>query len=169
VSDELRQQLDGRRREDGDRDLQVRQGEVGSRERRFAVGVLLAAAALTVAYWVVWFLIDRSILASDTRIAYYEFENAFPLADGWLVLCLIGAAVQLLRRRGTALLWLLAGAGAGLYLAGMDILYDLEHQIWFQGGSGGLIELTINILTVVASLGLLLWSWRRRAALMAGN
>lgn len=50
----------------------------------------------------------------------------------------------------------------------MDILYDLEHQIWFRGGSGGLIELTINIL-VVASLGLLLWGWSRRAAFLAGR
>jgi hypothetical protein len=142
---------------------------VGSGERGFVVGVLLAAAVLTVAYWVVWFFVDRSILASDTRGAYYEFENAFPLADGWLVLCLVGAAVQLLRRRGTALLWLLAGGGAGVYLAGMDILYDLEHQIWFHGGSGGLIELAINILTVLASVGVLVWSWRRRATLLAGG
>lgn len=152
-----------------DLDVEVRHGGVGSRERGLVVGVLVGAAVLTVTYWVVWFFVDRSILASDTRGAYYEFENAFPLADGWLVLCLVGAAVQLVRRRSSVLLWLLAGGGAGLYLAGMDILYDLEHQIWFRGGSGGLIELTINILTVVASLGLLLWSWSRRAALLVGR
>ena len=142
---------------------------VGPGERRLVVGVLLGAALLTVAYWAVWFLVDRAILASDTRSAYYEFENAFPLADGWLVICLVASAVQLLRRRGTALLWLLAGGGAGLYLAGMDILYDLEHGIWFGGSGGGLIELAINILTVAASLGLLRWTWRHRAALLAGR
>jgi hypothetical protein len=150
----------------GDR---VSRGRVGSLEHGSVVGGLVTAALLTTTYWVVWFLVDRSILASDTRGAYYEFENAFPLADGWLVLCLVAAAVQLLRRRATALVWVLAGGGAGLYLAGMDILYDLEHQIWFRGGIGGLIELAINILTVVLSVGLILWGWTRRAALLAGR
>jgi hypothetical protein len=138
-------------------------------ERGLVVGGLVTAALLTTTYWVVWFLVDRALLASDTRGAYYEFENAFPLADGWLVWCLVAAAVQLLRRRAIALIWVLAGGGAGLYLAGMDILYDLEHQIWFRGGPGGLIELAINILTVVGSVGLILWGWRRRASVLAGR
>jgi hypothetical protein len=142
---------------------------ISDRQRRLVVTIMLVAALLIAAYWVTWFLVDRSILASETRDAYYEFENAFPLADGWLVLCLVAATVQLLRRRSSVLLWLLAGGGAGLYLAGMDVLYDVEHGVWFRGGSGGLIELGINVLTVAASLGLLAWSWRRREALLAGR
>jgi hypothetical protein len=155
--------------EPDDRGDQAGHSRIGSLERRLVVGALVTAAMVTTTYWIVWFLVDRSILASDTRAAYYEFENAFPLADGWLILCLAAAAVQLLRRRGTALLWVLAGGGAGLYLAGMDILYDLENQIWFRGGSGGLIELTINVLTVVLSIGLIVWGWMRRAAILAGR
>ena len=81
----------------------------------------------------------------------------------------MAATVQLLRRRSSVLLWLLAGGGAGLYLAGIDVLYDVEHGIWFRGGSGGIIELGINVLTVAASLGLLAWSWRRREPLFAGR
>ena len=40
-------------------------------------------------------------------------------------------------RRPIALMWLLLAAGAGVYLFGMDVLYDLEHGIWWSSGGGG--------------------------------
>ena len=125
---------------------------------------LVVAAGILVAYWAVWDGGGRSVLASSTRPAYVEFEDAFPLADGWLGLCAVLAAEALWRGRSSALLWLLAGGGAGIYLAGMDVLYDLEHGIWTSGG-GGAIELAINVVTVVASVATLRWGWRRRRLL----
>lgn len=133
--------------------------------RRSAVAwALVAAAALLLAYWLTWYLGGRDLLASSTRPAYIEFEDAFPLADAWLGAGALLAAEALWRRRATALLWLLAGGGAGIYLAAMDVLYDLEHSIWTSGG-GGLIELAINVITVVASVATLRWAWRRRTLL----
>ncbi len=53
--------------------------------------MLVLALALDVAYWSIWFT-SRDTLASEHRAAYYEFENAFPLADLWLGLaCLLQA------------------------------------------------------------------------------
>jgi hypothetical protein len=49
----------------------------------------------------------------------------------------------------------LAGGGAGLYLFGMDELYDLEHGVRGKGAHG-VIQLVINVLT-----------WARRAELLA--
>ena len=133
--------------------------------RRLPV-LLVVAAAVTVAYWVLWFS-HRSVVASEKRPAYYEFENAFPLADGFVVLALLAAARALRRRTPAALGWLLAGGGAGLYLFCMDVLYDLEHGIWGKG-SNGVVELAINLVTLTLSLGLLRWAWRRRRALLDG-
>ena len=48
----------------------------------------------------------------------------------------------------------------------MDTLYDLEHGIWGKGG-GGAFELVIVAITVVFSISLLRWSWRRRHTLLA--
>lgn len=137
---------------------------VSDRAHRRMAGLLAVVALVVVAYWVLWFG-HRSLVASESRSAYYEFENAFPLADGWLVLALLGSAWSLWRRRAGALGWLLAGAGAGFYLFCMDVLYDLEHGIWGKGGSGA-VELTINVATLVLSLGTLRWTWRRRHALL---
>jgi hypothetical protein len=141
---------------------------VEPRSRNRIVILLVSAAALILAYWILWYT-ARGVIASDNTDVYVAFENAFPAADAWLVVCLIGAAVTLVRRRPTALFWLLAGGGAGLYLFAMDSLYDVEHQVWWTSGSGGCIELAINLLTLGMGVGLLRWAWHHRGALLAGD
>lgn len=136
--------------------------------RKKVIGFLLFAAAFTVLYWVVWFT-DRSLVASSTDKAYESFENAFPVADGWLALSCVLAARALVRRTPSALLWLLCAGSAGLYLAGMDVLYDLENGIWWDGGAGGAIELGINVITVAGSLIALVLGWRHRSALLGAQ
>lgn len=137
-------------------------------DRRRVIVVMVVGVVLMLAYWIAWYA-DRSLVASNHRSAYYEFENAFPLADGWLTVALLGAAWSLRRRSPMALFWLLAGGGAGLYLFGMDVLYDLENGIWWNSGAGGVIELVINVVTLVVSIWLLRWSWQRREALLAAS
>ena len=122
-------------------------------------------AIIMVAFWTAWF-IHRSVVASSTSYYYVAFENAFPVADGLLTAAVVAGAVSLRRQRATAVLWLLLGAGAGFYLAGMDILFDVEHQIWWTKGAGGWIELSINIITVSASVSLTRWTWRHRGELL---
>jgi hypothetical protein len=141
--------------------------EVSEKGRRRAIGVLLTGVAVIVLYWLAW-LVERSLLASDTRPAYFEFEAAFVLADAWLAACMAAAARALAGHRPTALLWLLAGGGAGGYLAAKDVLYNLQHGIWFAGPRGPL-ELAVNLATVALSLGMLAWAWPRRAALLDGR
>src|ERR1700759_612230 len=110
--------------------------------RRGVQRMLAIAIGVDLLYWLLWF-VDRSAVASDDRPAYVEFENAFPLADAWLAVACLAALVSLRRRSPTALLWLIAAGGGGLYLFGMDVLYDLEHGIYAKGG-GGIIEAAIN-------------------------
>ena len=134
--------------------------EITSRGRRRVIGLLLAGAALLVLYWAAW-LVNRALLASDTRPAYYEFEAAFFLADAWLAACLVAAARALHHRRASALLWLLAAAGAGGFLLATDVLYNLQHGIWFAS-QRGLAELLRNLLTGAGTVGLFAWAWPRR-------
>ena len=135
--------------------------------RRTIEAMLVVAILLDVAYWAIWFT-QRDWIASEHRVAYYEFENAFPLADLWLGVTCVLALVALRRRWDTALLWLLCAGSAGLYLSGMDVLYDLEHGIFAKGG-GGAFEAVIVVLTLVFSVTLLTWSWRHRQELLAGQ
>ena len=147
--------------------LAAHRNEITERGRRRMIGALLTGAVLLACYWAAW-LLDRSLLASDTRPAYYEFEAAFFLADLWLAACLVAGARALATRRAAALLWLLAAAGAGGFLLGMDLLYNLQHGVWFASGRG-LTELLRNLVTGAGTIGLFAWTWRRRAELLAGG
>ena len=138
---------------------------VEGRARTAVLAAMVFGSVLMVAYWLLWFA-ARDTVASDTTQAYYDFENAFPAADGWILVCLVAGIAALLRRSHWTLFWLVAGGGAGVYLASMDTLYDLEHGIWGKGG-GGAFELFVVVVTAVFSVSLLRWSWRRRHTLLA--
>jgi hypothetical protein len=128
------------------------------------------AIVLTVAYWIIWFFVDRDLLASSHAATYFAFENAFPLADAWLALTLACGVIGLARRRAFGLLATLLAGGAGIYLGCMDVLFDLENGIYASrpGGdaSGSLIELAINILTFALGAAIVTWVWRHRRWLL---
>jgi hypothetical protein len=129
--------------------------------------MLVVAIVIDVAYWTAWFT-HRSWVASDTTEAYVAFENAFPLADGWLGATCVLALVALHRRSPTALLWIVSAGSAGMYLFGMDVLYDLQNDIYGKG-AGGAIEAGINAITLAFSVIALRWAWSRRDGLLAGT
>ena len=141
--------------------------ELDEHQRTRVIVLLCVASGVMAAYWVAWFA-HRSLVASSTGTPYTWFENAFPAADGLLIVFMLLAARALHRRQPTALLWLLLGSGGGLYLFSMDVLYDLEHGIWGRGANG-LVELGINIVTLAVATFLGRWSWQRRDALLAGR
>ncbi len=74
--------------------------------RRTVQAMLVVAILLDVAYWSIWFT-QRDWIASEHTQAYYDFENAFPLADLWLGIACVLALVTLTRRHESALFWLL--------------------------------------------------------------
>ena len=135
--------------------------------RRLVEVMLVVAIALDVVYWTIWFS-DRDWIASEHNDAYYEFENAFPLADLWLGLACLLALVALRAGRPSALLWLLSAGSAGMYLFAMDLLYDLENEIFTKGG-GGAFEALVVALTLSFSVTVLSWSWRHRGELLSGD
>ena len=147
--------------------LAAHRAAVTERGRRRVIGALLTGAALLVLYWAAW-LLDRSLLASDTRPAYYEYESAYALADAWLAFCLVAGARALAARRASALLWLLAAGGSAGFLLAVDVLYNLQHGVWFAS-QRGLTELVRNLATAAGTVGLFTWTWPRRAELLAGD
>ena len=151
------------RREDPQNDLD----SLPDRSRKNVSAVLIGAALIILAYWTLW-AVHRSAVASSSTHSYVVFEDAFPAADFLLVALMVLGAWSVITRRATALLWLLLGAGGGLYLFCMDVLYDLQHGVW-GAGPNGLVELGINVLTLALSLFIGSWAWRHRQALLDGS
>lgn len=136
------------------------------RGARFILGVLVFGVLATLAYWLVWFGVDREILASAHTESYYAFENSFPAADLWMVACGAAAIVALIRRRASAFLWICAAGATSIYLGLLDVLFDLENGIYRSPDTGGVcVEVTINVLTLAFGTVILIWAWRSRRAL----
>jgi hypothetical protein len=132
------------------------------------IGLLWFGSLATLAYWAIWFGVDRSWLATADTPAYYTFENAFPIADGWMAVTGALGAIALQRRRADALLWMLLAGSAALYLAGMDVLFDLENGIYRASASAGgvvnvAVELFINVGSLVGGVAIIAFAWRYRA------
>jgi hypothetical protein len=139
--------------------------DITDRDIRRLTRTLLGAVLVLVTYWALW-AISRSTVASAHTTAYYDFEDAFPVADAWLGACALLAVRAARTARPTTLLWTLVGGGSGVYLAAMDVLYDLEHGVYTSGG-GGIIELLINLITVSVSVWTLRWGWLRRCTILS--
>ncbi len=138
------------------------------RGERAVIVAMLVAFVLIVAYWTIWFGVDRNLLASSHAPAYYTFENAFPAADVWLALAVLLGIVGIVRRRPSAVLWTLLAGGAGIYLGFMDVLFDLENGIYAlpagADASAPIIEGAINVMTFSFGVSIIIWMWRNRAA-----
>ncbi len=133
--------------------------------RRGMIGLLWFGALATLAYWVIWFGVDRTWLATADTPAYYSFENAFPIADGWMAVTGALGAIALQRRQASALLWMLLAGSAALYLAGMDVLFDLENGIYRVSTGGAVnvaVELFINVGCLIGGMAIILFAWRYR-------
>lgn len=141
---------------------------VRPRGERTVIVAMSIALVLIVAYWTIWFGIDRNLLASSHVSAYYTFENAFPAADGWLALAVLLGIVGIVRRRPSAVLWTLLAGGAGIYLGCMDVLFDLENGIYAlhagADASAPIIEGAINVMTFTFGVSIIIWVWHNRAA-----
>jgi hypothetical protein len=129
------------------------------------LGLVLAAFVALVAYWVIWFFVNRAWLASLDTPAYYTFENAFPAADGWLAIGCVLGAWALFKRKASALFWLLAGGSASIYLGLLDVLFDLENGIYLApNGDWGAVatEAAINLYSLGVGAWALWFGWRHR-------
>jgi len=125
--------------------------------------LLILGAVITIAYWVNYFLAGDVRVLSDTWYTY--FEDAFPLADGWMALCMFVAGIGLWRGTRTGALWGLMAGSALLYLAGMDITFNVEHGLYTLLPKSGpmLTEAWINASSLGLGVATLAVSWRAAA------
>jgi hypothetical protein len=127
------------------------------------IGLLWFGAIATIVYWVIWFGVDRSWLATADTPTYYAFENAFPLADGWMVATGVLGAIALHRRKASALLWMLLAGSASIFLSAMDVLFDLENGIYRSKDVGSVaVEFSINVVCLAGGVAIVALGWRHR-------
>jgi hypothetical protein len=129
--------------------------------KRVLPALLILGALVTAFYWWSYFT-GGDVMVSHERW-YTAFESSFPVADGWMALCMAAAGVGLWR--GDA--WggrvgLLAGS-ALIYLAAMDITFDVENGMYALAATNDAMkfEMFINATTLALGVWTILVSWRR--------
>jgi hypothetical protein len=138
------------------------------RHLHLTLGLVSAAFVAMIAYWTIWFFVNRGWLASLDTPSYYVFENSFPAADGWLTVACGFGAWALWKRRASALFWLLVGGSASVYLGLMDVLFDLENGVYKAGDPGAVVtEALINVYSLGVGVWAMRFGWRHRAWFLA--
>jgi hypothetical protein len=136
-------------------------GEAMKTAERILGVVLIVAALVTAYYWWSYFH-GGDVRVIDARW-YTAFESSFPVADGWMALCAALAGIGLLMDRRWAAPFGLLAASAIVYLACMDITFDVENGLYALAAANDAMKFEIFINAACAILGLAtLWvSWRR--------
>ena len=126
--------------------------------------LLIIGAVVTGFYWWSYFT-GGDVMVLHARW-YTAFESSFPVADGWMALCMLAAGIGLWSGRPWgARAGLLAGS-ALIYLAAMDITFDVENGMYAMAAANDAMkfEVFINVTTLVLGVWTILVSWRRAAS-----
>jgi hypothetical protein len=140
---------------------------LGGKHMRIAersLGSLLIVAALVTAYYWWSYFHGGDVRVIDARW-YSAFESSFPVADGWMALCAAIAGAGFLTNRRYAAPFGLLAASAIVYLACMDITFDVENGMYALAAANDAMkfEIFINATCVMLAAATLWLSWRRLA------
>jgi hypothetical protein len=118
------------------------------------VGALLVIGALvTLFYW--WSYFTGGDVMTTHERWYTAFESSFPVADGLMSVCMLVSGYGFLRqRRFAAPAGLMAGA-ALLYLAAMDITFNVENGMYALAATNEAMKFEVFINLATVALGLL--------------
>jgi hypothetical protein len=128
---------------------------------RLLAALLVLGALVTAFYWWSYFT-GGDVMVSNARW-YTAFESSFPVADGWMALCMLAAGIGLWSGRNWgARMGLLAGS-ALIYLAAMDITFDVENGLYALASTKDAMkfEVFINVTTLILGAWTIMASWRR--------
>ena len=121
---------------------------------------LILTAAVTVAYWADYF--TSADVATVPARWYTAFESSFPVADGWMALTSLAAGIGFWRGSTWAgRLGLLAGS-ALIYLAAMDITFNLENGLYplALASNAMRFEMLINGWSLGMGVWVVIAGWR---------
>jgi hypothetical protein len=128
---------------------------------RILAVLLLVSAAVTAFYWWSYFTGGDVMVLHDRW--YTAFESSFPVADGWMALCMAVAGVGFLADRDWGPRFGLMAGAATLYLAAMDITFDVENGLYALAVANDAMkfEIFINASSLILGVWTLIASWRR--------
>jgi len=137
------------------------------RSINIVIGLGIFAFIAILLYWIAWFLAP-SLVQSRTPdhpdfVCYVTYEQSFPLADAYVAISALLGVIGLWKMRAWGFLCMMLVSGGAIFLGLMDLLYDLEHSIFFPLTAESTTELVIVFLLLALGpvTATLLWKNRR--------
>ena len=124
--------------------------------------VLIIGAGVTALYW--WSYFTGGDVKVSDELWYEAFESSFPIADGWMALCMAAAGTGLLGDRAWARpMGLLAGS-ALIFLTAMDVTFNIENGLYQLVATNDAMkaETAINAATAILGVWTILACWPRK-------
>lgn len=137
------------------------------------VAVLMAVTAIgTLLFWVTFFAdleAQRTGHFALQSASWFAWELSFPLADAWMSLTALLAAVGLWRMRPSGLSFSLVSSGAMVFLGLMDALFFLQNGLYVPLSAEVIVEMTIHIWTIAFGLAAMVTVWKHRHTLLPAD
>ena len=119
------------------------------------LSVLLVISAIGLIYYWVDFYLRKGVQVIQEDW-YLKFQKSFPVADMWLAVCALLGAVGLLTEQNYGLLFSLLAASSLIFLALMDITFNIKNKLYRLVGESRemVFEVVINLWSLL--LGIIL-------------
>jgi hypothetical protein len=135
---------------------------MANRNRTLAVLLVLTGIG-TLLYWANYFAAD------DVRVSperwYTAFEDSFPAADTWMALTALAAGIGLWRGAAWATRAGLLAGSAMIFLAAMDITFNIENGLYGLAATSVPMqfEIVINAWTLLIGVFTVAVCWKAPA------
>ena len=123
--------------------------------------LLIISTAVVIYYWVDFYL--RRGVQVIQEDWYIKFQKAFPVADTWMATCALLGAIGLLTEQTYGLLFSMLAASSMIFLALMDITFNVENKLYRLVGTSNemKLELVGNIWFLSVGVILIVYLWMR--------
>ena len=120
-------------------------------------------AIFLIYYWIDFYL--RKGVQVTQEEWYIKFQKAFPIADMWAAICALLGAVGLLTEQNYGLLFSILSASSVIFLALMDITFNVENKLYNLVGTSNemKLELAGNIWFLSVGIVLIIYAWTKMA------
>jgi hypothetical protein len=113
-----------------------------------ALGIIL--------FWIYFFMVENC--DPNNSGIYLAFERAFPLADiGWLVPALTIGAIGLIKKQWFGAVFSLAGGGTLIFLALLDVSFNVFNGIYIKSPAYGIMNGSINLWSFLFGISLIVY------------
>ena len=125
--------------------------------------LLIISAVVVIYYWADFFI--RGGVHVIKEDWYIKFQRSFPPADLWMAVCALVGAAGLLMGQTFGLVFSLLAAGSLLFLALMDITFNIQNNLYPLVRTVGQMrfEVLINLWTLTLGIALIVCLWPKIA------